>query len=320
MRLRLCRLWWSEVRWPLLAFAPVAALCASTRADIWVARTIFFDASRGTWIGSHNWWVECVLHTGGRWSIRCIVVAAVALWAASLATRRLEAWRRTIEYFILAIVLGVGIVGLLKTITNVDCPWDLAPFGGDFPVISLFADRPDGLRAGHCFPAAHARSGYALMALYFALCERSRQLARAGLMVGILCGLLFGIAQQSRGAHFISHDAWSAFLVWVVAASVYVFGFRARLHVVGLAGFADGRQSGLHNNRCSTRFSHSGCGVPDVLGQRAICRAVLESTSQRCLGRVARFGIRVHLQHEHGSAGAARRCRAAGYIRDRAGT
>jgi membrane-associated PAP2 superfamily phosphatase len=319
MRLRYYRLWWREVRWPLLAFAPAAALFALTRADVRIAAAIFFDASRAAWIGSHDWWVEGVLHTGGQWSIRCIVVAAIAVWAWSLATGRLGTWRRAIAYFIVAVILGIGAVGLLKAITNVDCPWDLAPFGGDFPVIPLFSERPDGLRAGHCFPAAHASSGYALMALYFALRERSRRLARAGLTAGILCGLLFGIAQQSRGAHFISHDAWSAFLVWVVAASVYVFGFRARLHAVGVAGFVHGRQRSSHNDRHSTRFSDSGRGLPDLLGDRAVCRTVLESAGERRSGRAAWLGIRVHLQHEHRPAGAARRCRAAGDVRDRAG-
>ncbi len=40
---------------------------------------------------------------------------------------------------------------------------------------------------------------------------------------------MFGIAQQARGAHFVSHDLWSAFLVWTVTLSIYAFAFRARL-------------------------------------------------------------------------------------------
>jgi membrane-associated PAP2 superfamily phosphatase len=45
-------------------------------------------------------------------------------------------------------VLAIGCVGVLKTVTNVDCPWDLVPFGGKFPLVALFADRADALRAG----------------------------------------------------------------------------------------------------------------------------------------------------------------------------
>jgi len=106
--------------------------------------------------------------------------------------------------------------------------------------VHLFADRPDALRSGHCFPAAHASSGYALVALYFVFRERSTVLARAGLWIGILCGVVFGAAQQARGAHFVSHDLWSAFIVWVIAASVYIFGFASRLYASNHPGVVDG--------------------------------------------------------------------------------
>jgi membrane-associated PAP2 superfamily phosphatase len=221
--------WWRAMRWPTLVFVLLATLFATTDADLAIAKFLFFDAGHGGWIGAHNWWVETFLHTGGRRAIRVVVVAAIAVWAASFHSSRLASMRRPVGYFAAASVLGIGIVGLLKTLTNVDCPWDLIPFGGHFPVVPLFSDRPDALRAGQCFPAAHASSGYALIALYFAVRERSRAMSRWGLALGIACGLAFGLAQQSRGAHFLSHDLWSAFLVWTIAVSVYVFGFEARL-------------------------------------------------------------------------------------------
>jgi membrane-associated PAP2 superfamily phosphatase len=94
----------------------------------------------------------------------------------------------------------------------------------------LFATRPVDLRHAQCFPAAHASSGYSLMALYFVAYERSRKLAIVGLAVGLLLGLVFGIAQQARGAHFVSHDLWSAFLAWILSLTLYAFAFRARLY------------------------------------------------------------------------------------------
>jgi membrane-associated PAP2 superfamily phosphatase len=181
------------------------------------------------WIGADNWWVNDLVHVGGRWFMRGLVVVALGLCIVASFRPGLRHWRRPAAYFVATTVLSVGIVGLFKTVTNVDCPWDLSEFGGRFPVVALFADRPDSLRHGHCFPAAHAASGYALLALYFVFRERSATLARLGLAIGIAAGLLFGIAQQSRGAHFVSHDVWSAFLVWVIALSVYTWMFRARL-------------------------------------------------------------------------------------------
>jgi membrane-associated PAP2 superfamily phosphatase len=31
----------------------------------------------------------------------------------------------------------------------------------------------------------------------------------------------FGIAQQFRGAHFLSHDLWTAMICWTVAFGLY---------------------------------------------------------------------------------------------------
>jgi membrane-associated PAP2 superfamily phosphatase len=161
--------------------------------------------------------------------MRSIAALALVLWAATSLRPQWQAYRRPALYFFVSVVLSVGVVGLLKTLTNVDCPRDLSEFGGNFPFIHLFEDRPDGLRHARCFPAAHASSGYALLALYFVLRERSRRAARLGLASGVLLGLVFGIAQQSRGAHFVSHDVWSAMLVWTVSLSLYTFVFKARL-------------------------------------------------------------------------------------------
>jgi membrane-associated PAP2 superfamily phosphatase len=221
--------WWRDVRWPLIAFLPLAAILATTSIDETIASSLFFDRVHSHWLGAHSWWVNEGLHTGGRWLIRGLVAAAACGWLGTYARPEFRVLRRPLGYFVVAMVLAVGSVGLLKTITNVDCPWDLLPFGGRYPFVHLFADRPDGLQHAQCFPAAHASSGYALVALYFVWRERSDTFARIGLCVGLATGLIFGMAQQSRGAHFVSHDVWSALIVWLVAASVYAFAFGARL-------------------------------------------------------------------------------------------
>ena len=200
-----------------------------TWTDVAIARTFFFDTTQGKWIGASDWWVNVFLHTGGRWAIRALVLTSICLWIASANETSLRNMRRPAAYFTVSVVLSVGIIGLLKMLTNVDCPWDLHLFGGKYPFVHLFADRPDSLRPGHCFPAAHASSGFALMALYFVFRERSSMLAKWGLLLGVAAGLVFGVAQQSRGAHFLSHDVWSAFITWLVALTTYTVGFKARL-------------------------------------------------------------------------------------------
>ncbi len=221
--------YWRHLRAPLAVFALIAPLLASTTFDLNIAHALFFDENSGQWIGAASWWTNELIHRDGTWLMRSVAALALALWSATWVRPQWQPLRRPALYFFVSVVLSVGVVGLLKTLTNVDCPRDLSEFGGAFPFIHLFEHRPESLRHARCFPAAHASSGYALLALYFLLRERSRRAARFGLALGLMMGLVFGIAQQARGAHFISHDVWSAMIVWTVSLSLYTFVFQARL-------------------------------------------------------------------------------------------
>jgi membrane-associated PAP2 superfamily phosphatase len=221
--------YWHHLRLPLILFAVLATVLASTTLDISIAHALYFDEVQSRWIGAGSWWTNELIHRDGTWLIRSMALLALSLWIASWVQPKLHEMRRPAGYFFVALVLSVGVVGLLKTLTNVDCPRDLTEFGGTFPFIHLFEHRPADLRHAQCFPAAHASSGYALLALYFVFRERSWLAARLGLAAGLLMGLVFGIAQQTRGAHFVSHDVWSAMLVWTVSLSLYTFAFKARL-------------------------------------------------------------------------------------------
>lgn len=221
--------YWRHLRTPLTVFILIAALLASTTYDLTVAHALFFDEASARWVGAGSWWANELIHRDGAWLMRGIAVLSLLLWAVSWQQPQLQDWRRPALFFFVSIALSVGLVGLLKTLTNVDCPRDLTEFGGPFPFIHLFEHRPEVLRHARCFPAAHASSGYALLALYFVLRERSRRAARLGLAAGLGMGLMFGIAQQARGAHFVSHDVWSAMIVWTVSLSLYTFVFQARL-------------------------------------------------------------------------------------------
>jgi membrane-associated PAP2 superfamily phosphatase len=199
---------------------------AMSPVDIAIAHAFFFDGSR--WIGADSWWTNQLIHHDGTLLIRSLAAASLILWASTWWRPQWQALRRPALYFFLSLGLSIGFVGLLKTLTNVACPRDLSEFGGAFPYVHLFAHRPAALHE-RCFPAAHASSGYALVALYFVLRERSRWASRLGLAAGLVMGLIFGIAQQARGAHFVSHDVWSAWLVWTISLSLYTFAFKARL-------------------------------------------------------------------------------------------
>lgn len=219
--------WWRHARAPLAAFVVVAVIFLVTPLDERIARALFHDGTR--WLGAGTFWAEDLLHVGGRWAMRIFGVAALACWIVGCLSRRHARWRRPAGYLALAFILSTGLVGLMKSVTNVDCPCDLEGFGGDRPHVGLFEDRPDDLPRAACFPAAHSSSGFALFALYFLWQERSRRLARLGLALGLCLGAVFGLGQQARGSHFVSHDIWSAFLVWIICLTIYTSAYRCRI-------------------------------------------------------------------------------------------
>lgn len=215
---------------PLLAFSVVFAVLEIWVLDPVIARAWYFDTSTLQWAGAGSgaWWARDLLHTGGRWLVRCIAAAAMFTWALSFAVAGLKPWRRTAGFIAIAIVISTALVGALKGVTNVDCPWDLNGFGGDNPYVPLFADRPDFLARAKCFPGAHASSGFALMCFYFALRDRHARLARWALGIAIAIGIAFSIGQEARGAHFVSHDLVSAAMVWFIQLALYAWLLRPR--------------------------------------------------------------------------------------------
>lgn len=213
--------------WPIAAGALALALIAALDLDRRLAHT-FYD-SAGAWPGRDSVWTGSIIHAAGGALVRAIGVGALLALIASHFLEALHPARRALLYFVLALAITNALVGLIKHFSNVECPWGLLEFGGTQPYVALLGDRADELPAAACFPAAHAASAYALVAGFFALREWHPRLARAALCAAIGLGLVFGVSQQSRGAHFLSHDVTSALIAWSVALGLYAWPFRSLL-------------------------------------------------------------------------------------------
>lgn len=221
--------WRWHLWWPLLVFTFAFGLLEIFSLDQVLAREWYFDAAAAQWVGSGagDWWARELLHSGGRWLVRGVAALALTVWGLSYKVDWLRPLRRPAGFVFLAMVLATAIVGSLKAVTNVDCPWDLAGFGGDHPYVALFADRPDSLPHARCFPGAHSSSGFALVCFYFVCRDRSQRLANWALACATAVGVAFSIGQEARGAHFLSHDLASAAIVWFVQLAMYVAYARA---------------------------------------------------------------------------------------------
>jgi membrane-associated PAP2 superfamily phosphatase len=216
---------WNLHAWiPLVLFVPLFCVIEWTGLDRILAHALFYDPAVQRWIGQGpgDWWARGVIHDGGRWLARTVAGTALALWIASFVSVRMRNWRRTSGFVFLAMAASVLIVGALKIVTDVDCPWNLHEFGGTRPYIGLFAMRPHGLPAAQCFPGAHSSSGFALACFYFVFRDRSRRAALATLVAACLVWAVFALGQEARGAHFLSHDLASVAVVWFVQLGLYV--------------------------------------------------------------------------------------------------
>lgn len=222
------RFWLNHAGWPALFFVLFATVAAATSLDEGVARAWAFDPVTGHFIGegAGQWWAKDLIHSVGGRVIRILGGLLLLLWGLSFRFSILRRWRRPAGFVVLCAALGAGAVGLLKETTNVDCPWALTEFGGQLPYVHLFADRPDALPQGQCFPGGHSSSGFALFPLYFLCIGRNRRRARWALAAALLVGGVFAFGQEARGAHFLSHDVWSAALVWFACLGVYTLGYR----------------------------------------------------------------------------------------------
>lgn len=223
--------WRTHAVLPLAAFVAIFFLVEWFGLDRAIAHALFYSPGPRQWLGSGagNWWARDLIHDGGRWLARSLGAWALVMWLASFAWARARPWRRTAGFVFLAMATSILIVGALKTVTNVDCPWDLAEFGGDRPYVALFADRPNLLPRAQCFPGAHSSSGFALVCFYFVFRDRSRRVARWALATAGLVWALFSFGQQARGAHFLSHDLASAAIVWFVQLALYARMLKPRL-------------------------------------------------------------------------------------------
>ena len=98
-------------------------------------------------------------------------------------------------------------------------PGTLPKFGGAARYVSHWSGLADG-GSGHCFPAGRAATGSSLFGGNFAFRRSDRSLALAWWILAGASGLLLGLAQQWRGAHFMSHTLWSGVACWCTALAI----------------------------------------------------------------------------------------------------
>ena len=153
--------------------------------------------------------------------IKHIIVAIYAyvfiVWGLSFKFEYLKKYRKNYAHFFFVSMLCTLFIGFLKSKSAYACPWDMTiatTTGFDWNFSST---------NGHCFPGGHASSGFALMTGYFVYLKNQPKRAYFYLNAGFILGFAMGWAQMMRGAHFLSHNLWSAWIVLFINYIILIF-------------------------------------------------------------------------------------------------
>lgn len=180
-----------------------------------------FDATASAFPLRHAWVTEVFNHVILKrlFFVIALVFLIPVLW--DFISPRPWQWLHRFQLRVVALsaVLVPTVISLLKQRSVSHCPWDLQRYGGTEPYVRLFEHLPDGIAAGNCMPAGHASS--ALWMLSLSVFFLPHRLIRAALvlltMLGV--GVAVGWLQQLRGAHFLTHTLWSA---WIAMLTVFL--------------------------------------------------------------------------------------------------
>lgn len=182
------------------------------------------DLILARWFGSptgfplqHHWFWEGVLH----WRVKqiqwlpALLLFSMVVWPVGFM-RQLRLGQRL--QLAGGTLLALALISGMKLMSLTSCPWDMREFGGAAVNVShwLWGTADGG--GGRCFPAGHASVGFAFVGGFFVFRQVSPRVARVWLAAALLAGLVLALAQQVRGAHYMSHTLWTAWLCWLSAA------------------------------------------------------------------------------------------------------
>ena len=212
--------WRRHLLGPLLAYAGAMTLVLALDLDRRLADVIY-AAEGGHWALRNHFITADVLHIyAQRFSI-LLGVITLAAGGLSLCRTPLRAYRRGLGYVIIAMLTALLFVSWCKHTLPIPCPSNVARWGGEWSWRGGLNWQGAAFDDGGCFPAGHAAGGYSLLAWYFF--ARYYRLARwpLYLLPGLGLGLVYGAAQQLRGAHLLAHDLTSVALCWFFALFWY---------------------------------------------------------------------------------------------------
>lgn len=181
----------------------------------------FFSHEKNIWPFQNTFVTEILLHKGG---VKLVILIFIFFLVKLIISFKKKNSQKIIffSHLLISALFSIVFITFLKSIMPFHCPWDLSEFGGKFSYLSLQDIFNFTLPSGHCFPAGHSSGGFAWIALYFSYQLVFGEKKYSYLLFGLGLGFLFGIDQQIRGAHFLSHDIATLLICWIISGGVAI--------------------------------------------------------------------------------------------------
>jgi membrane-associated PAP2 superfamily phosphatase len=202
---------------PVLVLVAATASIAITGADLKVST--FFHINRAWPIGDAQPWH--FLYQYGYYPAYILGAAALALFAAGYVKPGLASYRKGAAFMVVLLMLGPGL--LVNTVFK-DCwgrprPREVTQFGGKRGFQNPWECDING--KGKSFPSGHGASAFYLAMPFFALRRRSPRTAQRIFVLGMLYGIVMGVARIAQGGHFVSDILWAWGVVHLTAVALY---------------------------------------------------------------------------------------------------
>jgi membrane-associated PAP2 superfamily phosphatase len=181
---------------------------------------LIYLAGNHSWVLQKNYWLQKIIHNGGRNVSIFLEITVLALYLSSFSFGQFEKFRKVFLYLFLSALVSTSMVSIGKHSLNLSCPWEFSIYGGQLEYLSRISQLWVANGEG-CFPAGHSSAGYSWICFFFAGIYLKSRWRWYGLFIPLIVGLVFGFAQQLRGAHFLSDDIWTLSICWITAVLLY---------------------------------------------------------------------------------------------------
>lgn len=206
----------AELWWLAAALALIIVLARYTPLDHTLTGLFYDPVTRKFPLHDQAFWAV-IMHTGLKYLSVAIWFALLLWWISLRRQSSRQSLRRAVGFTLLVALLASLTVSSLRAISPHSCPWDLSAFGGAADYFRFFDPVPLNPGPGRCAPSGHAAAGFVWLTGYIALRGVDRQAARYTLAFSLVLGILTGLTQLARGAHFLSHVLLTAWICFTVA-------------------------------------------------------------------------------------------------------